>query len=288
MTRLRGTDGGGPELGGTQVLAVAGRPLVPVRAAGRLVGFAWEDAHARWCWLGAITPPDPRAPRPAQAEAVFALMESALAAAGMRFGHVVRTWFYNHRILDWYAEFNRVRTDFFRARGVFDALVPASTGVGMPNAAGAALAADLLAVAPKGPEVAVREVPSPLQGPAPAYGSSFSRAVEIAAPSHRRLLVSGTASIAPDGRSVHAGDADAQIDLTLDVVAAILDSRGMGWGDVIRGTAYFKRAADAPRLDARRRARGAGDLHVVCAEADVCRDDLLFEIEVDACRRQGP
>lgn len=57
-------------------------------------------------------------------------MEEALNRAGMDFSHVVRTWFYNNRLLDWYEEFNRARDTFFESRGVFDRLVPASTGIG--------------------------------------------------------------------------------------------------------------------------------------------------------------
>lgn len=47
----------------------------------------------------------------------------------MDFSHVIRTWFYNNRLLDWYEEFNRARDTFFESRGVFDRLVPASTGL---------------------------------------------------------------------------------------------------------------------------------------------------------------
>ena len=38
--------------------------------------------------------------------------------AGMSFGNVMRTWFYLDRILEWYHEFNHVRTAFFRERKV--------------------------------------------------------------------------------------------------------------------------------------------------------------------------
>jgi len=59
--------------------------------------------------------------------------------------------------------------------------------------------ADVLAVAPKTDAVRIKMVDSPLQGAAWAYGSSFSRALEVIVPDCRRLYISGSASITPDG-----------------------------------------------------------------------------------------
>ena len=133
------------------------------------------------------------------------MMEAALRLAGMDFSHVVRTWLFLDEILAWYRELNQARDAFFTSRGVYDGLVPASTGIGARNPAGTAVVAELLAVQPKSSRVRIRSVPSPLQCPALQYHSSFSRAVEVAQPDHRRLFISGTASIGPDGRSAHAG-----------------------------------------------------------------------------------
>jgi enamine deaminase RidA (YjgF/YER057c/UK114 family) len=144
--------------------------------------------------------------------------------------------------------------------------------------------ADLLAMQPKRPEVRCFAVPSPLQCPALEYGSSFSRAVEVAIPGQRRLYISGTASIHPDGRTAHVGDAEAQVALTMEVVAAILQSRGMDWTDTVRGIGYFKHMADAPLLDAWCAVRGLAGWPVIAAKNDICRDDLLFELELDAIR----
>jgi len=126
-----------------------------------------------------------------------------------------------------------------------------------------------------------------LQCPALDYKSSFSRGVEISYPDHRQLLISGTASIHPGGRSAHLGDVDKQIDLTMRVGGAILESRGMCWGDVTRMIAYFKDMREAARLSAYCHEQGLPQLPVICCHAAVCRDDLLFEIELDAAKA-GP
>jgi enamine deaminase RidA (YjgF/YER057c/UK114 family) len=209
-------------------------------------------------------------------------MERALSLAGMEFTDVVRTWFFVDRILEWYGDFNAVRSRFFEDRHLFHRVLPASTGVGTSNSAGAALIADVLAVKPKHGALYIQNVVSPLQCPAMAYRSSFSRAVEIQAGAGRLLFVSGTASIAPDGRTAHLGDVEKQVALTMQVVEKILESRQMNWADVTRGIAYFKTIDEAGALERYCLENGLEDLPVVLSSADICRDDLLFEIEVDA------
>ena len=258
---------------------------------GTTRGARWETAAARYLLLGALVPHETHAARDAQAAALWRDLKTLLVDSGFNTSHLMRTWFYNDRILDWYAGFNRVRNAFFTENNIFGTLVPASTGIGASNAAGAALTADALAIAPKNPAAPPRiaAVTSPLQCPAYDYKSAFSRAVECAESGAagnnndlRYLTISGTASIAPGGLTAHAGDVDAQIDLTLRVVAAILESRNMTWADTARAILYFPKLEWMPRWHARRAALGLPDLPAIFAHTDICRDDLLFEIELDA------
>jgi enamine deaminase RidA (YjgF/YER057c/UK114 family) len=278
-----GADGhSSQEVTGAQVWAVSGASVAPLKLAGRVVGSVFDVGAACYCRLAGVLPTDIAQPRAEQAWDVLERMESALEMAGLGFGDVVRTWFFNEHILDWYADFNRVRDAFFTQRGVYRGIVPASTGIGGRNAAGAALMGGLLALRAQHGGTCVAAVPSPLQPSALEYGSSFSRAVEVLTPGCRKLLVSGTASIAPNGATAHVGDIDGQITRTADVVQAILSSRGMRWADVTRGVAYFKRAEDVPVLRRHCVDRGMERLPIVCAQSTVCRDELLFELEVDA------
>jgi len=276
---------GGPgteRLGGLYAHGVTAACVTPLVLEGHVVGTAVEGPYATEVRLSGLYARDVTAPREVQARATFELMEEALALVGMDFGHVVRTWLFLDDILDWYGEFNHVRTTFFHERGVFDHLVPASTGIGGSNPAGAAMMTGVYAVRGKHPEVCAQAVPSPLQCPALEYGSSFSRAVEVAMPDLKRLLISGTASIEPGGRTEHVGEVLAQTGLTCEVVAAILESRGMGWEDVTRATAYVRHASDAGVFEEHRAASGMPPLPVIVAHNVICRDDLLFELEVDA------
>ncbi|UCD48976.1 MAG: hypothetical protein JSW27_15735 [Phycisphaerales bacterium] len=269
---------------GIHIWLLAGTPVTRVELGDGVVGSLFDNDCGRYCRLVGLLPTEASGTREKQTGEIFEQMETALAKVGMTFANVFRTWFYNHDILDWYDEFNTVRNDFFRDRNIYDGVVPASTGIGGGNAIDAALVAGLVALEPRSPEVRVFQVSSPLQSSAHDYGSSFSRAVEMDCPDHRRLYVSGTASIDKAGNTIFLDDCRAQVARTMEVVQAILESRRMGWADVTRALAYFKRAEDAPLLVAYQQENDLPPFPIIVAENDVCRDNLLFELEVDAVR----
>jgi enamine deaminase RidA (YjgF/YER057c/UK114 family) len=270
-------------LAGLQLHAVAG---TEVQRLGQGPGQArlWSDDAARHCVFSQLSPRNLAASRPEQARETFELLQASLAQAGLAMNHLVRTWFFLDDILAWYDDFNRVRNDFFARSELRAGSVPASTGVSGRNPAGAAVALAAWAVQPldSSAQGVVEMTQSPKQCPAPAYGSAFSRAVEIAAAAARRVLVSGTASIEPGGRTAHVGDTRAQMDLTMDVIEAILESRGMSFDDVSRATAYYRHAQDAPLFADWLERHELRHLPLVHACCDICRDDLLFELELDA------
>jgi len=274
----------GTELAGVQALGWHGTAVERLRVGGRVVGSVADDGAARHLWLGGVAPRALMLPKAAQVQQMFAEAELALDLAGFELGDVVRTWFYNDDILAWYGDFNRVRTAHYAGVRWRSGSLPASTGIGARNRTGAALEVAGRAWRPKGGNALLtpREIASPRQCPAPAYGSSFSRAMEVPVGDRRWLTVSGTASIHPDGRTAWVGDVRRQVDLTMEVVAAILHSRGMDWRHVTRATAYHRHAADVRHFQAWQAEHAQEALPVVNTASVVCRDDLLFEIEVDA------
>ena len=272
----------GSPLGGMHIHAVSGADVERITLADRTVGSVFQDDSARYCYLADLWSDNQQASRTEQAEQTFDMMEAAIKLGGMEFSNIVRTWLYLDELLQWYDPFNRVRDDFFRCRGVFDALVPASTGISGANPAGAAVIAGALAVEPLNNSMNISAVPSPLQCPALKYGSSFSRAIEISLPSYSRVMVSGTASIEPGGKTVYLDDVPGQIDLTMQVVKAILAQRDMTWSDVTRGIAYFKSDDFYQAYEDYCRGEDMPDMPMIITENDVCRHDLLFEIELDA------
>jgi enamine deaminase RidA (YjgF/YER057c/UK114 family) len=262
-----------------QAWFVEGVPVQRLTRANEILGSVFEDEHARYVRLGGLMPDNAGEPM-AQTREVLQTMLALLNEAGLDFSHVVRTWFYLADILDWYGQFNTARDTFFREHAVFEGLVPASTGMGGANRKGRLLNTGLLAVLPKSNRTVASRVDSPLQCPAWDYGSSFSRAVEVATPHARRLLISGTASIAQEGHTLHEGDVVAQMRQTFAVVEAMLDARGMGWGDVTRAVGYFKPGQAPGTVDLLKEL--APPMPVVPVINHVCRGDLLFETELEA------
>ena len=248
-------------------------------------GTVSEDEWGRYALLKGVPPPNTTDSPGRQTLSAFERLERELGTVGMAFSHVVRTWLYADHILDWYADLNKARDAFFTTRNVYGRYIPASTGIGWPNGTSARIVIGAFAAQAKKPgDVVVEALPSPLQCPALEYGSSFSRAAEVRTPGWRRVIVSGTASIAPQSHAVaHLNDIAGQIDCTMKAVAAIYASRGMSWQDVTGALIYLK--DEAYREDWERWLSAHPDYpreHARTIVADVCRPDWLFEIESDA------
>jgi len=282
VTWVEGADCDGRPVAGIQIHAFTGK-VERIQIDGRVVGSVFTAGGARQCLVGGLSPTDKSLSRSEQTRLTLEKLQTVLARAGLELADTVRTWFYLENILSWYDDFNQARTKIYSAMKFRNGSIPASTGVAAKNPAGTALALAAWAFRPLEPGARAEEIASPLQCPAPAYGSSFSRAMELTAPTgQRRIFISGTASIAPGGKTEWVGDVRKQIDLTMDVVEAILTSREMTFANFTRATAYFRNPADVGVFAEWLAAHGQEQMPVISAQCDVCRDDLLFELEADA------
>lgn len=231
---------------------------------------------------------EPRSRPPAEeAAGVLEAAEELLAREGFSFADVARTWFYLRDILDWYGEFNGARNGFFRARGVAGANgagpIPASTGIGGRNARGGSCTLDLVAIQGVGAApLAKQRLHNPRQSEATSYGSAFARALQLATADARYVFVSGTAAIDGRGASVHSGDFEGQVLHTLDAVAALLEATGARLADIGQATAFLKRGSDAARFERLLGRSGIEAVPLVTTIADVCRPELLFELDATA------
>ena len=284
VTWVEGAACDGSPLAGLQVHAFTG-DVERIESNGRVVGSVFTEGGARQCFVGGLSPADKLLSRAEQTRQTLESLQTILAQAGFVLADTVRTWFFLENILSWYDDFNQARTKIYYGVKFRTGSLPASTGVGAKNPAGAALA--LMALAFQSPEKKshAQEVASPLQCHAPAYGSSFSRGMELPTDTGRRLHISGTASIAPGGKTLWVGDVRKQIKLTMDVVEAILRARRFTLADFTRATAYFRHAGDAGIFAEWLVANHLADMPVVSTQCDVCRDNLLFELEAEAERK---
>lgn len=127
------------------------------------------------------------------------------------------------------------------------------------------------------------------------YGSSFSRGMRIDLNGVTILLISGTASIDEQGRTVHVGDFRAQQRRTYDNISKLLASEGATWHDIVRTTCYLRDIErDYQAFNEERtaffREQGLDPLPASTGiQAILCRPDLLIEIEAIAMfRRESP
>jgi enamine deaminase RidA (YjgF/YER057c/UK114 family) len=121
--------------------------------------------------------------------------------------------------------------------------------------------------------------------------SSFSRGMRIDLNGVTILLISGTASIDEEGKSVHIGDFRAQMRRTLANITGLLTSEGCTWHDVVRTTCYLRDIERDYEAFNEERSAFYKDLGLAPLPAStgiqaiLCRPELLVEIEAIAMFR---
>ena len=263
-----------------QVYALSGASSTWLYFKDTPVGREFEDTYAKYYMLS-LLPDDRQESEYRQTKNVFEKAYEILESFGLNFSDTIRTWLFARDILSWYDRLNEARNQFFQCHNIYDRLIPASTGIGVMNAYGTAIATQFLAIKPKRNDVTLQSLNSPLQCSAMDYKSSFSRAARLLGPNHNRLYVSGTASIDKTGKTVFIDDAPAQIETTMQAMKAILNNADMDWSNTVSSLAYFKHHRDFGLFDDYCRKNGIKLPHIKI-QADICRDNLLFELELDA------
>ncbi|MDO8208109.1 MAG: hypothetical protein Q7T38_09895 [Gallionella sp.] len=223
---------------------------------------------------------------------VFALLDA------LHFPYLLRFWNYIADIntisfgLERYQQFNRGRQDAFLAHGR-DVVgnVPAACALGFSQGSSA-----------QGPLtiafLAGRVVPLSIENPRqisayqypPQYGPrspTFSRAALVRMGQNEVLFVSGTASIVGHA-TLHANDVVAQTRETMANIEAVLaevNRQAMQPGFDLASLSYkvyVRNPADLELIRAELVRCVGNELKAVFLRADVCREDLLLEIEATA------
>lgn len=249
-------------------------------------------------------------------ESISALerLGAELEAAGYGISDLLRTWIYQGSIVrpegktQRYKELNRARTDFFEGIQfltgfvpplVQKAVYPASTGIGADG-----LGVTLAALALKTDRKDVRCVPleNPDQTPAFDYGAvyspqspKFSRAMALAADERCTVYVSGTASIV-DSETKHLDDPAAQTRQTLENIRRLINGENLarhgidgfdaGIENLTSARVYVKYPEHYHTIREICE-KLLGSTPMIFTHSDVCRDELLVEIEgIAACTKK--
>jgi enamine deaminase RidA (YjgF/YER057c/UK114 family) len=288
-TFIEGAPLGHDGLAGIHVVAARGKGRV-LAEGDRLFGWRVEGPSVDMVGLSDVgrRAGGRLAAGPAEeAAAALDAAEQLLAREGLSFRDVVRTWFFLRDILDWYGPFNAVRNTAFRRMGLMgpggDGKIPASTGIEGRNARGGWCALDLVAVRPRdGGRLRMERLHSRRQNEATEYGSAFARGMALTLGDSRYVFVSGTASIDDQGQTVHQGDFEAQTAQTIDAIAAVLEGAGASLAHLQQATAFLKNPCDARSFERIAERAGLAGVPLVTTVADVCRADLLVEIDASA------
>lgn len=243
----------------------------------------------------------------------FEQIRSLFGSVNVRFDQVIRTWLYLGGIVDdegptqRYKELNRARTDFYRditfladrlLPGSQGQIFPASTGIGTE---GRGIMMSAIALVTDRQDIRAVPLENPRQTPAFDYAHcyspaspKFSRAMALSCGNYATIFISGTASIT-DSETQHVGDAAAQTHETLTNIEALISEENLGrhglpgLGTSLDGLAlvrvYIKRPEDYERTRAACEQR-LGEVPTIYAIGDVCRPELLVEIEGIAFSRK--
>jgi 2-iminobutanoate/2-iminopropanoate deaminase len=146
----------------------------------------------------------------------------------------------------------------------------------------------LLRKLPKGRcPVSKRAISAPsVLNEATQYGSAFARGLRVDLPGGiTQLLISGTASVGPDGETLYPGDFRAQLWRTYHNLTKLLEGENATWHDVVRTTCYIRDIErDYREFNSIRNefftALGLDPFPASTGiQARICRSDLLVEIE---------
>jgi chorismate lyase/3-hydroxybenzoate synthase len=205
--------------------------------------------------------------------------------------HLIRIWNYLPEINreadgdERYRHFNSARQLAFRDSGrVAVSTVPAASALGSP--AGSPISIYFLAA---------RQPPKMIENPRqtsayhypPKFGRhspTFSRACVLSEPQGTNLFVSGTASIVGH-ETIHAGDVAAQTRETMANIAALLGEANRVVGaaryslDDLKFKVYVREPTDLGAIEGALAGSLRASTSIVYLQADVCREDLLVEIE---------
>jgi enamine deaminase RidA (YjgF/YER057c/UK114 family) len=252
----------------------------PVRA-GRHGGIAWRaSADLLFGTLHIALPPSGEC-----AQAVregYAELFRLLTASGKR--HLVRIWNYVPRVthindagMEVYRDFNLGRSLAFDESGYDTRHMPAATGIGCE---GAHIAVAFLASTEAGlnfenpRQISAYRYPE-VHGPRPP---SFARATAWPHGQPQWLIISGTASIIGH-QTVHVDDAAAQARTAMANVRLLLAARGARFDDIDLLTLYVRHARDVAPLARLVAQQLAPQARMLVTQADICRNDLLVEME---------
>lgn len=240
----------------------------------------------------------------------FEEMRSLLVSEGLGFDHIVRQWNYVPQILDFendneekhqhYQVFNEVRNYYYNKYRTTKGF-PAATGIGVANGS---VSIDFCAVSSE-KEIKAFSIQNPAQVNPYIYGQDvlegslvsgtvikqapqFERGKLLFAGNDSSLFISGTASIIGQN-TIGIGDVAAQTEITIDHIEKISSIENLKFYapglihaplEIVFLRVYIKHQSDFACVKDICNRR-FGDIAITYVQSDICRNNLLVEIECE-------
>ena len=216
-----------------------------------------------------------------QTEKIFSDCEQQLASLnGTPADDVIRTWIYVQNVDVNYAGMVKARRELFEKWGLSkDTHYIASTGIeGRWSDPRCFVLMDAYgAVGLDKEQVRFLTAPESL-GPTSDYGVTFERATAVEYADRRHIFISGTASIDPQGNTLHVRDVRGQTIRALENVEALLRDGQASFEDMAHLIVYLRDPADLEVVSACLKDRLPA-IPLVFVHAPVCRPQWLVELE---------
>jgi enamine deaminase RidA (YjgF/YER057c/UK114 family) len=289
-------------------------PQIAYKSTPEFQYIVFETAHSKELFCGGISSNKLDATIHDQSMFAFEMLENILKTEGMLFSDILRQWNYIENILEFdsqatcssqhYQTFNDVRTLFY-SKNEFKNGYPAATGIGM-NLGGIVI--DF--IAQKSNHIEIFPLKSPVQTDAHKYTSDvlkenylipniqkstpkFERAKVVIQNKSGIIFVSGTAAIKGQN-TIYQTDVDNQTKLTIDSINQLISSEnisqqlGINYNFEIKFSSvrvYVKNFSDM-LVVSEICEQHYTQIPIIIVNSDICRDDLLVEIEA-VCQING-
>ncbi|MFB5763586.1 chorismate transformation enzyme, FkbO/Hyg5 family [Paenibacillus medicaginis] len=221
--------------------------------------------------------------------ATFEWLESFMKHNQLLGPHLVRTWIYLKDINDHnnYEKLNTARRAFFEKWDIDYSeksnVLPASTCIGGIATNDTSISMDVMFLKNKTNRSLIDRVYTSLlneaEGEEYLFRPTFSRALKIEDDEHIEIQLSGTASVNAAGKTVYKNDAYQQIKKALENVSSMLEKHKLSFDDFYQSTCFFKSREYVNIFEAILNELGMKCFTKTFVVNDVCRDDLLFEID---------
>lgn len=270
-----------------------------------------ENDICKELWANGLEDKNPDLDITSHSRRAFEIVHQILSAENMTFDHIVRQWNYignilrtdqnEHSFIQHYQIFNDVRNDYYsRYRSISD--FPAATGIGMDFNS---VAIDFCAITPT-KDLLISSVNNPKQinpytydqkmligtpqnGQEQKTAPQFERAKLLLYHKKSQLFISGTASIIGQ-ETMGKNDVGEQTRITIENINSLIERENLIHhcpqlnGEMPDNYSYIrvyvKNNADIPIVKSICSAH-FGNTSVNYIQADICREDLLVEIEAE-------